>query len=136
LTSYIFLYAGIISSVKTLALRSKEIVGFSLPMLVIFTSIIFMHNIINTPAFATLTAFGLSSLFCYFYVVSFDKKSFMSQFLTGLFLGLLVLTRLETVLIAGVLCIFLVFYKKWGFLKNVILGGSLSLVILLFYNLS
>lgn len=136
LTSYIFLFAGIIFSVKTLALRSKEIVGFSLPMLVIFTSPIFMHNIINTPAFATLTAFGLSSLFCFFYVVGFDKKSFMPQFLTGLFLGLLVLTRLETVLIAGVLCIFLVFYKKWGFLKNVILGGSLSLVIFLLYNFS
>ncbi len=136
LTSYIFLFAGIIFSVKTLALRSKEIAGFSLPMLVIFTSSIFMHNIINTPAYATLTAFGLSSLFCFFYVVSFDKKSFMPQFLAGLFLGLLVLTRLETILIAGVLCLFLVLYKKWGFLKNVILGGSLSLVILLLYNFS
>jgi len=136
LTSYIFLFAGIIFSIKTLALRSKEIVGFSLPMLVIFTSIIFIHNIINTPTYATLTAFGLSSIFCFFYVVSFDKKSFMPQFLTGLFLGLLVLTRLETVLIAGVLCLFLAFYKKWGFLKNIILGGSLSIAILLFYNYS
>ncbi len=74
LTSYIFLFTGIIFSVKTLALRSKEIIGVSLPMLVIFTSSIFMHNIINNPAYATLTAFGLSALFCFFYVVSFDKK--------------------------------------------------------------
>ncbi len=136
LTSYIFLFAGIIFSAKTLAFRNKGIVGFSLPLLIIVTSIIFMQNIIATPAYATLTAFGLSSLFCFFYVVGFDKKSFRPQFLTGLFLGLLVLTRLETILIAGVLCIFLVFYKKWGFLKNVILGGSLSLMILLFYNYS
>jgi len=136
LTSYIFLFAGIIFSIKTLALRSKKTVGFSLPMLVIVTSIAFIQNIIYTPAYATLTAFGLSSIFCFFYVVSFDKKSFMPQFLTGLFLGLLVLTRLETVLIAGVLCLFLAFYKKWGFLKNMILGGSLSLAILLLYNFS
>lgn len=66
LTSYIFLFAGIMFCIKTLALRRKEIVGFSLPMLVIVTSIIFMQNIIMTPAYATLTAFGLSSLFCFF----------------------------------------------------------------------
>lgn len=136
LTSYIFLFAGVMFNVKTLALRNKEITGFSLPMLVIFTSIIFMQNIIMTPAYATLTAFGLSSLFCYFFVKSFKKEAFIFQFLSGLCLGLLVLTRLETILIAGVIYLFLVFYKKWGFLKNVILGGSLSLVILLFYNYS
>lgn len=72
----------------------------------------------------------------FFYVVGFEKKSFRPQFLAGLFLGLLVLTRLETVFIAGVVCLFLVFYKKWGFLKNLILGGSLSLIIILFYNYS
>lgn len=136
LTSFAFLFAGIIFSIKTLALRSKKIVGFSLPMLIIATSPIFMLNIFMTPAYATLTAFGLSSLFCFFYVVNFDKKGFIPQFLAGLFLGLLVLTRLETILIAGVICLFLVFYKKWGGLRNVIIGGSLSLVILLFYNYS
>jgi len=51
-------------------------------------------------------------------------------------LGLLVITRFETILIAGVLGLFLAFYKQWGFLKNVILGGLLSLAILLFYNFS
>ncbi len=136
LTSYVFLFAGIIFSIKTLAFRSKKITGFSLPILIIVSSIIFMQNIIATPAYATLTAFGLSSLFCFYYVTSFDNKSFMSQFLVGLFLGLLVLTRLETIFIVGVLCLFLGFYKKWGFLKNMILGGSLSLIILFFYNFS
>lgn len=136
LTSYIFLFVGIMFSIKTLALRNKEVIGFSLPMLVIITSIIFMQNIIATPTYTTLTAFGLASIFCYFFVRSFEEEKAKAQFLTGLFLGLLVLTRLETALIAGVLCIFLVFYKKWEFLKNVILGGSLSLITLLFYNYS
>jgi len=136
LTSYTFLFTGIIFSIKTLALRNKGITGISLPILVIVTSIIFLQNIIMTPAYATLTAFGLSSIFCYFFVRSFEKESSVSQFFAGLFLGLLVLTRLETVLIAAVACLFLVFYKQWGFLKNVILGSSLSLVILLLYNFS
>lgn len=135
-TSYFFLFAGIIFSIKTLALRSKGIVGFSLPILVIVTSIIFMQNIIMTPAYATLTAFGMASIFCYFFVRSFEKDSFVSQFLAGLFLGLLVLTRLETVLIAGSICFSLICFRKWRFLKQVILGGLLSIAILLFYNFS
>lgn len=136
LTSYTFLFAGIIFSIKALALRNKEIKGFFLPMPVIITSVIFIQNIIITPAYATLTAFGLASIFCYFFVRSFEEEKAKTQFLTGLFLGLLVLTRLETILIAGVLCIFLLFYKKWWFLKNVILGGSISVAIFLFYNFS
>ncbi len=46
------------------------------------------------------------------------------------------LTRLETVLIAGTLGLSLIFYKKWSLLKNMILGGSPSLIILLLYNFS
>lgn len=135
LTSYIFLFLGIIFSIKTLMLKREEITGFSLPMLVIATSIIFVINIIITPSYATLTAFGLSSIFCFYYIKSFEQESFKTQFLAGLFLGLLVLTRLETVLIAGILFIFLVFNKKWGFIKNLLLGSSISLAILLLYNL-
>jgi len=136
LTSYILLFTGIIFSVKTLALRNKEIVGASLPLLVIFSSSIFMHNIINTPTYATLTAFGLSAVFCFFFVKSFEENSSISNFLAGVFLGLLVLTRLETLLIAGALCLFLILYKKPFFLRNLVLGGSLSLIILLLYNFS
>ncbi len=136
LTSYILLFTGIIFSVKMLALRSKGIVGASLPMLVIFSSSLFMHNILNTPAYATLTAFGLSAMFCFFFVKSFEEKSSISNFLAGVFLGLLVLTRLEIVLIAGVLCLLLILYKKPVFLRNLVLGGSLSLITLSLYNFS
>lgn len=137
LTSYVLLFAGIVFSAKALAFENKGMPIFSLPLLVIFSSFIFIHNIINTPVYATLTAFGLSAIFCHFFVRGWsEKEKFFVQFLAGLFLGLLVLTRLETVLIAGVLCFFLIFYRKWAFLKNIILGGSLSLIILFLYNSS
>ncbi|MFZ5933084.1 MAG: ArnT family glycosyltransferase [Patescibacteria group bacterium] len=136
LTSYAFLFLGILFSIKTLALERIKVIGVSLPLFVIFTSLIFIHNIINTPAYATLTAFGLSAIFCFFFVKSFEKENFANQFLAGLFLGFLVLTRLETVIVGGILFLFLIFYKKWRFLKNIILGGLPSLAILLFYNFS
>ena len=39
-------------------------------------------------------------------------------------------------MIAGALCFFLILYKKPVFLRNLVLGGSLSLIILLLYNFS
>lgn len=136
LTSYVLLFLGIVFSLKTLALRNKTMIGASLPMLVIFTSTILLHNVVDTPAYATLAAFGLSSIFCFFFVKSFEETGFRSQLLAGLFLGFLVLIRLETALIAGSLCIFLIVSKKWRFLKYLVLGGSLPLAILLVYNYS
>lgn len=136
LTSYIFLFIGIIFSVKTLMLKRKKRIDFFLPILTIATSIIFLASIIIMPTYATLTAFGLSSLFCYFYIKNFKKDNTTIQLLAGLFLGFLVLTRLETVLIAIVLFLFLIFDKKWGFLKNIVLGSLPSLVIILIYNYS
>jgi len=136
LTSYMFLFIGIVFSIKALMLRNDRIVGAALPLLAIFTSSVFMLNIVITPAYATLTAFGLSALFCFFYVASFKKRSFVSQFLCGLFLGFLVLTRFETVLVAGIVCSFLALKKEWVFLKNMILGCLPSLAILGVYNYS
>ena len=135
-TSYALLFLGILFSIKTLALEKRKIIGVSLPLLVSFTSLVFIHNIINTPAYATLTAFGLSAIFCFFFVKSFKKENFVNQFLSGLFLGFLVLTRFEAIIIAGVLFLFLIFYRKWNFLKNLILGGLPALTILLIYNFS
>lgn len=136
LTSYVFLFMGIIFSVKTLMLKRKKRKDLLLPILTIATSVIFLASIIIIPTYATLTAFGLSSLFCYFYIKSFEKDNTTIQLLTGIFLGLLVLTRLETVLIAGVLGLFLIFYRKWNLLKNIVLGSLPSLVIILIYNYS
>jgi len=133
-TSYFFLFTGIFFVLKTLSLENKKVIGVSLIMFVIFTSSIFMHNIINIPAYATLTAFGISSVFCYFFVKSFIKKDTKYEFFSGFFLSLLVLIRLETIVLFFVTTFFLIFYKEKSFLKRFIIGFSIGIFILLFYN--
>ena len=135
-TSYAFLFTGLIFAVKSLALQKNTFLGASLVPLTLFTSTVFMHNIVNTPAYATLTAFGLSSLFGYFFVLGSLGKQVRPQFLAGLFMGLLVLTRLETVVIAATVLVSLVVIREFGFVKNYILGGGTAVPILLLYNFS
>jgi hypothetical protein len=134
LTSYALLLIGLVFIMKSLALENKPVLGASLAPLVIITSNIFMHNIVNTPAYATLTAFGFSCLFGYFFAKASLEKNVLAQFLSGLFVGLLVLTRLETVVIAIVVLISLFVIKEISFLKNYVLGGLIALAILLIYN--
>ncbi len=133
-TSYSFLFIGIFFVIKTLSLENRKVIGVSSIMFVIFTSSIFMHNIINIPAYATLTAFGISSVFCYFFVKSFVNKDTKYEFFSGFFLSLLVLTRLETILLFFVSTFFLIFYKEKSFLKRFIIGFCIGIFILFFYN--
>ena len=135
-TSYAFLFIGLIVTVKTLALVNKSTLGASLAPLVVVTSSVFMHNIVNTPAYATLTAFGISCLFAYFFVKGSLANKSAPQFLSGLFVGLLVLTRLETIVIAAVVLISLVAIREFGFLKNYVFGALSAVVVLLIYNFS
>lgn len=136
LASYTFLFVGLIVTVKTLDLRHNSILGASLVTLLVITSRVFMHNIVTTPAYATLTAFEISCLFTYFFVKGCLSNKSTPQFMSGLFVGLLVLTRLETVVIAAVVLISLVALREFGFLKNYILGALLAVAILLLYNFS
>lgn len=133
-TSYFMLFIGIAFIVKTLLLEHKEVPGVALVMLTVFTSRVFMQNIVNSPAYATLTAVGISSLFCWAFVKSFLKPNFLSQFLSGLFLGLLVLTRLETIVIFGTIFLYLALSRDKIFLKNFVIGAVIPFGILLFYN--
>lgn len=135
-TSYAFLFIGLIVTVKTLALDNRTTLGASLVPLVVVTSSVFMHNIVNTPAYATLTAFGISCLFAYFFVKGSLANKSAPQFLSGLFVGLLVLTRLETIVIATVVLISLVAIMEFGFLKNYVFGALSAVVVLLIYNFS
>lgn len=136
LASYTFLFVGLIVTINTLGLRYKSILGASLVTLLVITSSVFMHNIVTTPAYATLTAFGISCLFTYFFVRGCLSNKSASQFMSGLFVGLLVLTRLETIIIAAVVFISMVAISEFGFLKNYVLGALLAVAILLLYNFS
>lgn len=135
-TSYVMLFGGIALVVKTLALAGRGVLGASLVALTIVTSSVFMHNVVNTPAYATLTAFGLSAIFCYLFVRGFLKPGGLTQFLAGLSLGFLALTRLETVVILGAILVCLVLTREWAFLRRAVAGALLAFSVLLLYNLA
>ena len=118
-TSYGLLLIGLIMMVKTLALDNKPILGASLAPLVVVTSSIFMHNIVNTPAYATLAAFGISCVFGYFFVKGSLGNTPLPRFLSGIFLGLLVLTRLETFVFAITVLVTLLVVKEFRFVRDV-----------------
>ena len=103
-------------------------------MLVLFTSDIFLHNILDTPAYATLAAFGASSIFCYFLVKSFLEKNPRGEFLSGVSLGLLTLIRIEAVVLFLVSLVFIGLGKSRSSLTNFVAGFSLAAVVLLLYN--
>ena len=110
--------------------------GYSLPPLLVITSVVFMHNLVNTPAYATLAVFGVSAFFTWFWVRGWQGAGAWSQALAGLLAGLLVLTRLETVVIVAVLLAALALTRQWRFLRHFVLGGLLALALLLLYNAS
>jgi hypothetical protein len=134
LTGYALFFAGLFISSRTLALLYPPPVGYSLPPLLVITSVVFMHNLVNTPAYATLAVFGVSTLFTWFWLRGWQGRAARSQALAGLLAGLLVLTRLETVVIVAVLLAALARTRQWRFLRNFALGGLPTLALLLAYN--
>jgi hypothetical protein len=136
LTSYALFFAGLFISGRTLALLYPPPAGYSLPPLLVITSAVFMHNVVNTPAYATLAVFGVSAFFTWFWVRGWQGRSAWSQALAGLLAGLLVLTRLETIVIVAVLVAGLALSRQFRFLRNFALGGLPALALLLLYNAS
>jgi hypothetical protein len=136
LTSYALFFAGLFISGRTLALLYPPPAGTSLPPLLVITSAVFMHNVVNTPAYATLTVFGVSAFFTWFWMRGWQNRSAWSQVLAGLLAGLLVLTRLEMVVIVAVLVAGLALSRQFRFLRHFVLGGLPALALLLYYNAS
>ena len=136
LTGYSLFFAGLFISGKTLGLLYASPVGYSLPPLLVITAVVFMHNLVNTPAYAALTVFGVSAFCTWFWVRGWQGAGAWSQALAGLLAGLLVLTRLETVVIVAVLLAALALTRQWRFLRHFVLGGLPALALLLLYNAS
>ena len=134
LTGFALFFAGLFISGRTLALLYPPPVGYSLPPLLAITSVVFLHNLVNTPAYATLTVFGVSAFFTWFWVRGWHSGAAVPQALAGLLAGLLVLTRLETVVIVAVLLAALALTRQWRFLRHFVLGGLPALALLLLYN--
>lgn len=134
ITSYALFFAGLFISGRTLALLYPPPAGYSLPPLLVITSAVFMHNLVNTPAYATLAVFGVSALCTWSWIRGWQGGPAWTQALAGLLAGLLVLTRLETVVIVAVLLAALAVSRQWRFLRNFVLGGLPALALLLIYN--
>jgi hypothetical protein len=124
------------SPTGALALERRAVVGASLAPLLVVASPVFMHNVVNTPSYATLTAFGVSGLFTYFFVRGLLAGARAPQLLAGLFMGLLVLVRLETAVMAIVVGLALAAGREFRLLRSYVLGGLPAVVALLVYNAS
>jgi hypothetical protein len=94
-TSYLFLFLGLAAGAWTLRHAFPVVHGVSLPILSVFSSALFLQNVLATPLYATLTAYGLAALFALFFVRASAPGNTAQMLPAGFFLGFLVLTRLS-----------------------------------------
>lgn len=74
LTGYALFFSGLFMSARTLATLYPTLRGYSILPLIVIISMVFMHNLVQTPAYATLTAFGVSCLAAYCWVQAWDTE--------------------------------------------------------------
>lgn len=136
LTSFFFLFIGIWANAKVLKLYYPAYKCLFIIPATLVTSPIFMRNIFDLPLFTTLTYYGLASLFLLFTCLSFRSNKARYVILSGLILGLLVLTRLELSILVILLIGYFLFTKRIRFFVLFSLGGLMAFFILIIYNLS
>jgi hypothetical protein len=73
-------------------------------------------------------------MFGYFFVQGWREKTSLPRFLSGLLLGLLVLIRLETIVLAAVIFVALLVMSEFRFLRDIVFGALGVVVVLLLYN--
>jgi len=134
-TSYAFLFAGVVAGVRALRSLWPSLPGYSLAVAIVLLSPIFAEAVVVRPLYATLTAYGLSGLFALSFVTGHASGSTKGLVAAGVFLGLLVLTRLETGALAVTLGLLLAFRSEWRVLA--LLAGSAAPAALIWvaYNL-
>jgi len=133
-TSYAFLFLGMAANARTLRHTFPALSGVSLTALSVFTSALFLQNVVATPLYATLTAFGMASLFALFFVRAYGLQRTWQMLPAGFFLGFLVLTRLELAVLAVTVAVLLILQRRWSFVANLTLGAAPALLVWLAYN--
>lgn len=133
-TSYFFLFGGIIAVARTLKFTTASVPGYSLMILLIFLSPIFMQNIIERPLFSTLSAFGMSSFFMFYFMTGVTDQNTRKLVTAGVFLGSLVLIRLEAAIFAIALAAILTACGKWRTAFKMASGSTVALAVLTAYN--
>jgi hypothetical protein len=135
-TSLFFLGIGICYLVKLLLfLKKKNSIGaISLIGIIILSSPIFVQNIIQTPTYATLCAFGLICAFSYFFIKSYYEKDSIRALIAGVLLSFLSITRFEGIVLGLALIIILFLYKEKFIAKKILNGFVLTLPLFIVYN--
>ncbi|MBP8017032.1 hypothetical protein KAZ01_03400 [Candidatus Gracilibacteria bacterium] len=136
LTSFFFLFIGLWANSKVLNLYYPASKCLFIIPITLLTSSMLIISILNLPLFATLTYYGLSSLFLLFICLSFRSNKGLYVILSGFILGLLVLTRLELSIFVFLLIGYFLFTKRKRFLLFLCLGGLAPFIVLVIYNLS
>lgn len=134
MTSYGFLFAGLLAIASTLHSRYPNLPGYALIVAVVLTSPIFLYNVFAAPLYATFTAFGASACFCRSFLLARLTGLAKHEWMAGAWLGLLVLTRLETAVFAAALGIFLLLRREGWFCARLVLGAVWALLAWMAYN--
>lgn len=135
-TSYLFLFGGMIASARALKVAHPDLPLYCLVPAGVFASPIFMHNIVATPLYATLAAYGASSLFVLLFVKGYGSRRTQDLLAAGFFLGLMALTRLEVSAFAVTLGALLLIRRDWRVVASIFGGALAAPVVWLAYNLS
>jgi len=133
-TSYLFLFLGIAANAWTLRWMFPAVSGVSLAVLAVFGSAVFMHNVLATPLYATLMAYGLASIFALFFLRACKAQKPWLLLPAGFFLGFMVLTRLELAVLAATVALCLMLYRGWIAAVTLTLGATPALLVWLVYN--
>lgn len=134
LTSFTMLFLGITAISFCLRQQNSQTPYYSLIILMIFSSPFFLANVSVIPLYATMTAFGASSFFVCFLVHGFKQPNPITLFLSGVFLGLLVLTRLETAVFAVTVILGLIALYKFRVCFLLCSGACWSVVAWMLFN--
>ncbi len=134
LTSYGFLFAGLFAIASALRRAHPDLPGYSLLAAFLVGSPILVESILATPLYATLTAFGASALFCARFVHAMDTKTSFDGIAAGVWLGLVVLVRLETAVFAVALAAVLLLVRERALCLRLAAGASWAAVAWAAYN--
>lgn len=132
-TSYFFFIAGLFFVFKSLG--EKPLLGMAAALALVLSSAGLVSSLVDTPAFATLTAFGLSAAFAFYFLRALEARDSKSRFLSGVFLGLLAITRPEGFAVSAIIIAGLAFWREWDLLKKLALGFAAVMPLLFAFNL-
>lgn len=133
-TSYLFLFLGLAATARALYLLYPRLPGYSLIPTMVFTSAVFIRNILDRPLYATLTAFGASSLFLLLFVTSQTSRTRRDLILAGAFLGFLILARLELGIFAAALALVFLARREWVPATLILAGAAAAAFAWAVYN--